>query len=728
MSRGRFALLALLHLGGLSAIVVAQPLFDLLARSPEFFVAHEAGPAEILLAVAFLVCLVPAALTGAAWLFGLLSGRRTLGLETMVGGLTGLLALQVLKRTAGGSAVVVLPAAAAAGLAAGLAYRRWAAVRTFMSALSVAVLVVPAVFLIRPAYRSLLAPASSPGAATAPSGEVSPIPVVMIVLDETPLASLVDAEGSLDEATFPHLAALARDGIWFRNATTVCDYTWMALPAILTGQLPRPGALATATDYPNSLFTLLAPSHRVESLEVTSLCPKSVCGPSREPVARRLAAIGNDLWIVYQHLVLPNDLTEGLPKLGGDWARFAAADDLRRRRRTVLLRNRADWLQGRGDNPRDRVAVARRFVERITADEPQPRFYFFHSMGPHTPYVLLPNGQVNATLASPKVLDPPRLAPGRSAPWTTDEWVLAVQYQRHLLQVAHFDSIIGDVTRRLREHGLYERSLILVLSDHGAAFSPGIPRRDFTGATAAEILPILLVAKLPGGVQDAAGGVTWIDGQAVSDRNVETIDIAPTVADALGVELPWSAAGVSFLDGSKPDKPSKVVYYDSARKRRCLDRRGPDITPVVRRKFALFGSDNPYRVPRPPRYADLLGRPVPELNVVDGEPVTVVIDYLPEFLDWRAEPGAVPFDVAGRIAGRSSRRGAPPVYLAVAVNGTVRAVTRTWIDQPDAWLATPPLTAWREGANDLQVFLVDGDDSPPRLVRCTVKPGKKRKR
>ena len=33
-----------------------------------------------------------AALTGAAWLFGLLSGRRTLGLETMVGGLTGLLA------------------------------------------------------------------------------------------------------------------------------------------------------------------------------------------------------------------------------------------------------------------------------------------------------------------------------------------------------------------------------------------------------------------------------------------------------------------------------------------------------------------------------------------------------------------------------------------------------------------------------------------------------------
>ena len=48
--------------------------------------------------------------------------------------------------------------------------------------------------------------------------------------------------------------------------------------------------------------------------------------------------------------------------------------------------------------------------------------------------------------------------------------------------------------------------------------------------------------------------------------------------------------------------------------------------------------------------------------------------------------------------------------LAVAVNGTVRAVTRTFRlpGLEDAWAAMVPEEAFRQGANDVQVFAVSG--------------------
>ena len=62
-----------------------------------------------------------------------------------------------------------------------------------------------------------------------------------------------------------------------------------------------------------------------------------------------------------------------------------------------------------------------------------------------------------------------------------------------------------------------------------------------------------------------------------------------------------------------------------------------------------------------------------------------------------------------------------PSFVAVAVNGTVRAVTRTWSAEPERFLATPPLDAWRNGRNDLQVFLVEGDARGALLRRLQLR-------
>ena len=55
--------LAALHIASLWCIAVAQPLFDVLRGSPEFFVAHDTGPAN-LVGFVLLCCLAGTASRG----------------------------------------------------------------------------------------------------------------------------------------------------------------------------------------------------------------------------------------------------------------------------------------------------------------------------------------------------------------------------------------------------------------------------------------------------------------------------------------------------------------------------------------------------------------------------------------------------------------------------------------------------------------------------------------
>ena len=82
-------------------------------------------------------------------------------------------------------------------------------------------------------------------------------PVVIAIFDQLPLISLLDADGRIDPALYPHFAALTSESTWFRNASAVAEYTSFALPAILTGNYPELGRLPVAADYPENLFTLL---------------------------------------------------------------------------------------------------------------------------------------------------------------------------------------------------------------------------------------------------------------------------------------------------------------------------------------------------------------------------------------------------------------------------------------------------------------------------------------
>lgn len=674
-----------LHVSALWAIAVAHPLLDVLGRSPAFFVAHGFHLTEMALFLAALVLGAPFVLALMVWGVGLIARRAgAIALGLVVTLACAVLAVQTLKHAGLQTWSLVFPAGTVVGLSGAFAYLRYAAVRTAATILSVAVLVVPIVFVARPGLASLMKPQEEKGPVL-PSVDRAAFRsahVVLIVADEVPLVSLLDANGDIDGGLYPNIAALARDGRWFRNATTVSDFTTWALPAILTGQYPDGTRNPTAADYPDNLFALLGQTHRTRIVEGgTHLCPPSVCVRPGVPWRERVRGFTSDLRIVSLHILLTDDLRTGLPPMTGDWANF----DPRGWRRERRLRRAA--AQARGP---DRQQIVRRFIAELSADGEQPAFYYLHSLLTHWPHRFLPGGQRNATAAA---------LPGEAdMGWTDDAWAVAQHQQRHLLNLRLFDALLGRLIDRLRRIGMYEGALIILTSDHGTAFQAGGLRRGFSDAIAAEIMRVPLIVKLP-------SSLPWKgDEQSAAWRNVETVDIAPTIADVLGIDLPWRTDGSSLLDPSVPPRPVKRILVDSGRRTVIYPPEGPDIGDVLRRNTALFGgAENPYRTPRPARFGDLVGRAVADVRA-ESSPVTVKLAHAERFADVNPEAAAVPFDVAGTLSPAPT----PPAYVAVAVNGSIQAVTQTWAAQPDGFMATPPLDAWRRGHNAVDIFLVEG--------------------
>ena len=128
-----------------------------------------------------------------------------------------------------------------------------------------------------------------------------------------------------------------------------------------------------------------------------------------------------------------------------------------------------------------------------------------------------------------------RRAPGRPGRRAGDGEPFLVRqlYQRHLLQLGYTDRLLGRLIARLEETGLWDEALVVVTADHGVSFRVGqSDRRAVTAENVEDIAPIPLFVKAPG--QDRG---------RVTTGPVQTIDVLPTIADALGVRLPWKVDG-----------------------------------------------------------------------------------------------------------------------------------------------------------------------------------------
>ncbi len=369
-----------LHLFALSAAAVAQPLFDVLSRSPEFFVAHRLTPLDIVV-VTLLVCVAPpVVILVLGWLVGRGGRRAQVWVEQLgLAVLAAALALLVIKQSLPVDGVPAVAAAVVLGAVATVAYRRFAAVGLFVTILAAGVVLFPGWFLLASPVSRLLSAEAAP-VRPAVGGE-STTPVVVVVFDQLPLASLTASTSEIDATRYPNFAELAAGSLWFRQASAVGNYTGWALPPILTGRYPAPSLLPTLSDHPENLFTLLAASHDPHVLEpITALCPASVCPPARDPRVIRVMAALSDLSVAYLHILLPSDLTRALPPVTQSWKDFVTNDTWHTR-----------WIDRRDD---DRRRGPRELIAAIEPRGQLPPFYFLHVLLPHEPYMYLPTGQV----------------------------------------------------------------------------------------------------------------------------------------------------------------------------------------------------------------------------------------------------------------------------------------------------------------------------------------------
>jgi hypothetical protein len=327
--------------------------------------------------------------------------------------------------------------------------------------------------------------------------------------------------------------------------------------------------------------------------------------------------------------------------------------------------------------------------------------HFLHILLPHGPWYYLPSGK---TYFRDDVFDKKTLQGAEH------EWPLIQIYQRHLLQVAFVDNLLGQLIARLKALDMFDRSLIVVTADHGRSFWPGeLGRNTLKSAHPEDILTVPLFIKAP-----------YQKTGSVSDRNVETIDILPTIADLLKLDSDWTFDGCSLFAASCAERREKILI-------RGPKRRGsfpPDIglrTDSLKRKIALFGSGaKPHGLFAVGGYLHLVGRNVSEIGVQGGAAAGVSVSVLSP-LNSPASNDYVPARVAALLHSAQDIRKTPQV--AVAVNGVIQAVVPAVPDDRSRWVvsAMVPEESLRQSGNGFQFFLVQGETEKPRLAQIPLR-------
>jgi arylsulfatase A-like enzyme/tetratricopeptide (TPR) repeat protein len=151
----------------------------------------------------------------------------------------------------------------------------------------------------------------------------------------------------------------------------------------------------------------------------------------------------------------------------------------------------------------------------------QPFFLFFHIYEPHTPY--------------------------------EPEEPFASRYADHYDgEVATADAVIGRLIGELKRRGLYDDSLVILLSDHGEGLGEH-GEGEHGVLLYREVLQVPLLVKLPG---SALAGVS-------TATSAQLVDIVPTVLDLVGIERPAGLAGTSLLALLAPDAAERPIYAES---------------------------------------------------------------------------------------------------------------------------------------------------------------------
>ncbi len=675
-SRLRGELMALLEVCGLTGLAFTRPVLDSFGRAPEAFLARGAVQRDVVLfavAVAVVPALVIAAVAAATRVTGA-RPRRWVHLA-VIGLLGGVATWRFASDVVSWTPLPLVLAAMAGGALLVVVRHRARSTATYLRFLGVASVIFLLQFLLVSPTATLVTGGSGP----APDAEAAaavragtggdPPPIVMVVLDAIPTTSLLDGAGRIDAELYPNLAGLADGATWYRNHTTTTAWTYQALPAMLTGELPQVNSpLPDVTSYPRNLFTLFGGTHDIEAVEqLTRMCPVEECAPRQNGVVSALLGDAVDWWrggletqSAERGQILPGALE---PDRGTDFARWIDEQD----------------FSAGGD----------------------PGLWFYHLIMPHEPWDLLDD----VTRYDPVQDEPFGLF--LHAFWGAVGGDVAEQ--RQVLQTQAVDRMLGDLFDELRAAGTYDETMVVVVGDHGQAYTDMRPLRGMAAEQYEQVAWTPLIVKAPGQTE---GGV--------DDSNVWNVDLVPTIADMLGIDLPWDVDGIAAgsAAGARADDDKQVLQGDFHELEPVGD--SPFIPLDAREGFARVLAADPvpgsgeHAVWQRTEHGALVGRDIADLDVELDGVGTLTIDRLDRMEDQGDDLPML------EVVGYSTLR--PGEVVALTVNGVVAAVAPVAVGGSGddllvhALLLPDPFVA----DNDVNAYVVEGEPGVETLHLLTV--------
>ena len=681
-----------LHLGVLYALAVSQPLLNLLGNNADFFTSRQQTSGKVLWFALVVGLGIPLVLYAIDTIAGLISDRGGWIVHLiLVFGLALLFTAQISRKIFEPTVLAIALAAALAGLIT-LAYVRSVQLRSIATWFSPLPVLVLLLFLFNTPAHKIVFPGDTAAANVSVTGHV---PVVMVAFDEFTGTTLLDKDNKVDPKLYPNFAALTKDATYYRNFTAAADETTRVMAGLMTGDMWHEKALPIAAEYPHNLFTLFGSSYKMDvSEEATDMCPVKLCHQK----GATSSSVFHDAGLVYLHQIAPKPVEKTLTPVNETLGKFS--DNATEQKEDANSNNdvpagaaKDKGVDNNRPHGRDKIlnelgggGRPARYAQWLrTIDGKVDRtLYFKHVLLPHVPWQYLPDGRMYRKHSQEYI-------PGiNQGPGFGDKWLLQQGYQRHVMQAAMVDGMIGQLIQRLKQVGIYDKALIVITADNGESFLHANHDRHIADpVTYTDIASTPLFIKLPG---QHKGGY--------DNRHVRTFDIVPTMADAAGVEMPWKIDGVSILKKKAPDEVA--VYREQGKKGSVFKTSLADYVRqrkvALERKTTLFAHGLYGIGPRP----ELIGQPADSLGSPADVSVTSEIRKLLGDVDTKSS--FLPSNITGELKGAGVKAGIP---LALALNGKVAAVgwsAQLKGDKRVYFSFFAPPDAFKDGKNSVAIY------------------------